>query len=147
MKPALGLLTLAVVVTIGSTSMQADATADEWKKLAGTWNVEAATFNGNDATATFKTAVLTIEEGKYKLVFGGTDAGTLKIDPEKKPKSMTIEGTEGPNKGKTIPAIYEIDGDTLKICYALGGAKEAPSELKSTAENKTLLMTYKREKK
>ena len=110
--------------------MQADSTADEWNKLTGTWKVDAATFNGNDATATFKTAVLTIEEGKYKLAFAGTDAGTLKIDPAKKPKAMTIMGTEGPNKGKTIPAIYEIDGDTLKICYALGGAKEAPTEFK-----------------
>jgi uncharacterized protein (TIGR03067 family) len=143
MKPVIGLL----VVVVFGTIARADAAADEWKKLVGTWKVDAAAFNGNDATATFKTAVLTIEEGKYKLSFGGTDAGTLAVDPAKNPKSMTIMGTEGPNKGKTIPAIYEIDGDTLKICYALGGTKEAPTEFKSTAENKALFITYKREKK
>jgi uncharacterized protein (TIGR03067 family) len=146
MKPIFGLLA-AFVVSLATSSARADGAADEWKKLAGTWRVDAATYGGKDATSTFKAAVLTIEEGKYKLVFGSTDAGTLTIDPSKKPKSMTIMGTEGPNKDKTIPCIYEIDGDTLKICYALGGAKEAPTEFKSTAENKALLMTYKREKK
>src|SRR5687767_3433297 len=101
-----GLLTLAVIVSL-SSSARGDAAADDWKKLAGTWKVEAATFNGEDSTAAFKEAVLTIEEGKYKLVFGRmTDAGTLKLDPAKKPKQMSITGTDGPNKGKTLPAIY-----------------------------------------
>src|SRR5947209_7603238 len=111
MKPAIGLL----VVAMFCATVRADDKADEWKKLAGTWKVDSATFNGNDATSTFKTAVLTIEEGKYKLVFGGTDAGTLEIDPTKEPKAMTIVGTDGPNKGKTILAIYEIDADTMKL--------------------------------
>jgi uncharacterized protein (TIGR03067 family) len=146
MKPTAGLLALAITL-IANASVRADEAADQWKKLAGTWKVDSATLNGADATAMLKAAVLTIEEGKYKLVFGMTDVGTLAIDPEKKPKTMTIVGTEGPNKGKTIPAIYEIDDDTLRICYALGGGKEAPTEFKSTAENKALLVTYKRDKK
>lgn len=141
-----GLFAVAVVVVM-SPSARGEAAGDDWKKLAGTWKVEAATFNGEDSTAIFKEAVLTIEEGKYKVTFGGTtDAGTLKIDPAKKPKQMTVTGTDGPSKDKTLPAIYEIDGDTLKICYTLDG-KDPPTEFKSTAENKTLLVTYKRDKK
>jgi len=141
-----GLLTFAVVLAVGPAA-RADATADDWKRLAGTWKVDAATLNGNDALSALKAAVLTIDEGKYKLVLGNTDTGTLAIDPGKKPKAMTIKGTEGPNKGKTIPAIYEIDGDTLQICYTLGGGTDAPTDFKSTAENKRLLVTYKRDKK
>jgi uncharacterized protein (TIGR03067 family) len=146
MKPAAGLLALSVALA-GYTSVRGDATADDWKKLAGTWKVETATLNGADATAALKAGVLTIEEGKYKLLLGNTDAGTLAIDPGKKPKAMTVAGTDGPNKGKTIPAIYEIDGDGLKICYTLGGGKGAPTEFKSTAENKALLVTYTRDRK
>jgi uncharacterized protein (TIGR03067 family) len=141
-----GLMTFAVVLAAGPAA-RGDATADDWKKLAGTWKVDAATLNGNDAVSALKPAALTIEEGKYRLVLGNTDTGTLAIDPGKKPKAMTIKGTDGPNKGKTIPAIYEIDGDTLKICYTLGGGTDAPTEFKSTAANKTLLVTYKRDKK
>ena len=146
MTRTIGMLAMTVsFVTVGA--VRGDAVADDWKKLVGTWKVDAATFNGEDATATFKTTVLTIEEGKYKLVFGGmNDLGTLKIDPAKKPKQMTITGTDGPSKGKALPAIYEIEGDTLKVCYTLDG-KDPPDEFKSTAENKRLLVTYKREKK
>src|SRR4051794_40819519 len=36
---------------------------------------------------------------------------------------MDITGTSGPNKGKTILAIYEQKGDTLRICYDLSGKK------------------------
>lgn len=145
MKPIAGLFALLVAVATCPTA-RGDAAADDWKKLIGTWKVDAATLNGDDAKAALKDAVLTIEEGKYKLRLGNTDAGTLAIEPGKTPKQMTITGTDGPNKGKTFPAIYEIDGDTLKICYALQ-AKESPKEFRSTAENKTLLVTYKRDKK
>ena len=141
-----GLLTVAVALA-GAAVVRADAAADDWKKLAGTWKVDSATLNGDDTTGVFKETVLAIEEGKYKVDFmGTTDAGTLKIDPAKKPKLMTITGTDGPNKGKTLPAIYEVDGDTLKVCYTLAGT-DPPAEFKSTAENTTLLVTYKRGKK
>jgi uncharacterized protein (TIGR03067 family) len=140
------LMAVSVAVAV-SPSARADATADDWKKLAGTWKVESAVLNGDDATAAFKEAVLTIEERKYNVGFAGTtDLGTLALEPAKKPKQMTIKGTDGPNKGKTIPAIYEVDGDTLKVCYALGG-KDPPTDFKSTAENKTMLVTYRRDKK
>ncbi len=63
-----------------------------------------------------------MNEGKYTLRPGGNkDKGTLKIDPAAKPKRITITGTDGPTKGKTMQAIYEIDGDTFKVCYALDG--------------------------
>ena len=72
-------------------------------------------------------------------------AGTYTIDADSKPKSMTITGTEGPNHGKTFPAIYELKGDTLRICYDLSGAKR-PTEFKSVAGTKLYLVTYSRKK-
>jgi uncharacterized protein (TIGR03067 family) len=146
MKRIAGLLAVFVAVIV-SPSVRGDAAADEWKKLAGTWKVDAATVNGDDSTALFKDTVLTLEEGKYKVTFAKTnDVGTITLDPAKNPKQMTIMGTDGPSKGKTLPAIYEVDGDTLKVCYATEG-KDPPKEFKSTAESKTLLVTYKRGKK
>jgi len=133
---------VALVVAL-APSARADATADDWKALTGTWKVEKATLGGQDMSESLKTFVLTIEEGKYKLL---TDAGTVAIEPDKKPKVMTIKGTDGPNKGKTIPAIYEIDKDTLTICYDLSG-KETPTAFESKPGTKMFLVTYKREKK
>ena len=56
---------------------------------------------------------------------------------------MTITGTEGPNHGKTFPAIYEIKGDTLRICYDLSGVKR-PTEFKSVPGTRLYLVTYSR---
>lgn len=59
---------------------------------------------------------------------------------------MDVTGTDGPNKGKTIPAIYELDGDTLRICYDLSG-KECPKEFKTEKNTKLYLVTYKKDKR
>ena len=123
------------------------ARADDFKDLKGTWKVEKAVFMGNDSTALFGTAVLTIDEGKYTVAFGGMeDKGTLKLDAGKSPKQMTITSTEGTNKDKTFRAIYEVTGDTLKVCYELEG-KEPPAKFESKEGTNTLFVTYKRDKK
>ena len=86
------------------------------------------------------------KDGKYTLTVGKkTDQGTVKLKPSAKPKEMDITGTDGPNKGKTILAIYERDGDTLRICYDLGG-KKRPGEFKTREGTQLFLVTYKRAK-
>ncbi|HEX3147692.1 MAG TPA: TIGR03067 domain-containing protein [Gemmataceae bacterium] len=142
-----GLLFAVVAVILPASLVRADATADEWKGLVGNWKVESATLNGTDSTDMFKTLTLNMEEGKYKVTFVGmNDIGTIKLDLDKKPKQMTIVGTEGTNKDRTHHAIYELDKDMLKICYAIGG-QAAPKEFESKTDSMTLLVTYKREKK
>ncbi len=66
-----------------------------------------------------KTIKLVIKDDKYTVTVGEkTDQGTLKRDTKAKPMTLDIVGTEGPNKGKTILAIYELKGDTLKVTCA-----------------------------
>jgi hypothetical protein len=60
-------------------------------------------------------------------------------------RKITKLVAEGPNKGKTIPAIYERDGDTLRVCYNLSG-KNRPTEFKTKAGAQLFLVTCKREK-
>jgi uncharacterized protein (TIGR03067 family) len=67
------------------------------------------------------------------------------LNPKAKPKELDIVGTDGPNKGKTILAIYEQDGDTLRICYDLSG-KGRPTEFKTKEGTQSFLVTYVREK-
>jgi uncharacterized protein (TIGR03067 family) len=87
------------------------------------------------------------ESGKYKLDFGGQkDEGTFTVDPSKKPAEMDIKGVEGPNKGKTIKAIYKLDGDTVTICYGLGGG-DRPTKFETKDGTMQFLAVYKREKK
>src|SRR5207247_10509674 len=48
---------------------------------------------------------------------------------------------------KTNPAIYELDGDELKLCMSNEpGTNKRPAELASKEGSKLLLMTFKRAK-
>jgi uncharacterized protein (TIGR03067 family) len=79
-------------------------------------------------------------------VSGTFEEGTFKLDPSTTPKSFDLTGTNGPNKGKQLLAIYELDGDNLKVCYDLTG-KTRPKEFKTTEGSQLYLATFKREKK
>lgn len=142
----LGLVFFLAICSFGISQDQKDKTMEELKKLEGTWTVEKAELGGADFPEELRKSVKLIMKGNtYKVTVGANeDEGTSKIDLDKKPKTMDITGTKGPNAGKTILAIYELSGDTLKVCYALEG--ERPTEFKSPSGTSTFLATYKREK-
>jgi len=72
-----------------------------------------------------------VKGDKYTVTVGkAVDRGNVKLNPSAKPQTLDITGTEGPNKGRTILAIYERDGDTLRVCYDLSG-KNRPTEFKT----------------
>ena len=121
---------------------------EDSKILDGTWlPVEAELGGQKFPDEILKTLKLTMSDGKYTVNVGErVDKGTIQLDPTAKPKAIDIIGTEGPNKGKTILAIYELTGDTLRICYDLAGQKR-PTEFKTVKDTQQFLVTYKREKK
>jgi len=141
-------LTAAVIVlgTLLTSAARGDEKA-ELKKLEGTWLPSAAEFGGQKwSDEQIKAIKLVMSDGKYTAtVSGQDDKGTLKVDPNAKPATMDIVGTDGPNKGKTFPAIYELSGDTLKICYALEG-KDRPGKFETKPGTALFLVTYKRQK-
>jgi len=125
-----------------------DAAEKDLKALVGKFRVEKAELGGKDAMPFDKDVKLElVEGGKYKLdLLGQKDEGTFTVDPSKKPAEMDIKGTDGPNKGKTIKTIYKIDGDTVTICYELGGG-DRPTRFESKPDTKQFLVVYQREKK
>jgi uncharacterized protein (TIGR03067 family) len=137
-------LILGVILT---SPVRGDEKA-ELKKLEGTWLPSTAQFGGrNWPDEQLKATKLVITDGKYTVtVSGQDDTGTLKVDGNAKPATMDIVGTDGPNKGRNFPAIYELSGDKLKICYALDG-KERPCTFESKMGTRLFLVEYKREKR
>lgn len=135
-------------VTIVCLLAVATVQADGLKDLNGNWIPSEGQLNGKKAPDDFISALkLTIADGKYTVTVGELkDTGKLSVDASKKPATMDIQAEEGPNKGKTILAIYELSGDTLKICYQLG-AGERPKDFQSTKDNKQFVVTYNRQKK
>lgn len=123
------------------------AQADDLKDLNGAWVPSEGQLNGKKAPDDFINSIkLTITDGKYSVTVGDQmENGKFTIDTSKKPATMDIHADEGPNKGKRILAIYELSGDTLKVCYKLG-VEERPKGFTSTADNKQFVVTYKRKK-
>ncbi len=127
-----------------SLAARSDARDDA---LQGTWLPSTAELGGKSfPDEVRKTIKLVVKDDKYTVTVGKqVDQGTVKLNPSAKPKAMDITGTDGPNKGKTILAIYERDGDTLRVCYDLSG-KNRPTEFKTREGTQLFLVTYKREK-
>ncbi|MBI5766177.1 MAG: TIGR03067 domain-containing protein [Verrucomicrobia bacterium] len=119
--------------------------------LNGTWKPTAAELAGQPMPPpVLKTITLKLDGAAYEVVVEtpkgpAVDRGAVTIDLATKPASMTIAGIEGPNAGKAFPAIYEIAGDTLRICYDLAG-KARPTEFKTRPETKQYWVTYQRAK-
>jgi uncharacterized protein (TIGR03067 family) len=120
---------------------------DDAKAVQGIWRPVKAELAGQPMTdAVLNFITLKLDDGKYEVFVGAApDKGTYTLDSSTRPKSITITGTDGPNSGKTFPAIYELKGDTLRICYDLSGAKR-PTEFKSIAGTRLYLVTYNRKK-
>ena len=137
---------LSVFVLLAPEAL-ADAKADEFQALKSEWTVAKATLGGNNIFESLKVLQFTIhDDGKYTAKLGEMkDEGAFTLDVSATPKSMIIKPTGGPSKDKTLKGIYQLDGNMLTICYDMEG-KVTPMKFESTAENKFLLVEYKRKK-
>ncbi|HTO89751.1 MAG TPA: TIGR03067 domain-containing protein [Candidatus Sulfotelmatobacter sp.] len=109
--------------------------------LPGHWSPVSAQLGGADfPVSQFEGATLQLTKNSYE--FGG-DKGTIEIIRGPLPAQMDIHGKEGPNAGKTIPAIYLVEGDFLTVCYQLGTG-DRPKDFVSPPGTKVLLIHYKR---
>jgi len=138
------------IASIAFASLSAFAADDstDVKALQGSWIPVKAELGAQPLPAeVLKKITLTLTNQNYEVTIVGEqpDSGAWSVDTSSKPKGMTIVGTKGPNSGKTFPCIYDIKGDTFRICYDLSGAKR-PTEFKTAAGTKLYLVTYNRKK-
>jgi uncharacterized protein (TIGR03067 family) len=118
----------------------------ELDRLEGTWRVTSYQLGGRELAAG-SNMLITFKKGEFAWVNAGGHGGKIaRIDPAKNPKEVDYTSTEGPDEGKTLKAIYKLDGDTLTDCFGVAGS-DRPREFASTRENGLSLLTYTRVKK
>jgi uncharacterized protein (TIGR03067 family) len=137
------LLLLLNVGFLVFTPLQNQKAEEDLKMIEGAWIPVVAELGGKPLPEEYlKDTKLVLTDGRYTYI---NDQGTYKLIPAEKLKAMDITGAEGPNQGKTLLAIYELTGDTLRICYDLEG-KTRPSEFATKTGTQQLLVSYKRAK-
>ena len=139
------------LIASGGIGAGADDKADvekELKKFQGTWTFESVEAGGKEESAAeFKGMTVTFAGDRFTVKKGDEviQVGTQKLDPSKSPKSVDVTVTEGLSKGAVMLGIYEISGDTLKVCFDPEG-KKRPTEFKGVSGAQTLVV-HKRVKK
>jgi uncharacterized protein (TIGR03067 family) len=140
-------LLVVIAVVISAAAGLGQDSADDLKKMAGTWKTTLHEADGKTATKDEieKTqGKLVVKADKYDVFFGdkAIDEGTIKLDASKKPRQIDAIT----KKGGTMKGIYKIDGDKMTVCFAQPG-KDRPTEFKTQKGTGQMLLGYERVKK
>jgi uncharacterized protein (TIGR03067 family) len=117
----------SLLCLLALTTQAADDKKTDKDKLQGTWVVTSVTIGGNKidipkelgSTFTFKGDKMTAHDPEKKK----DEEGTFKIDEKKKEIDLTGPSDKDPKVLETVPGLYSIDGDTLKMCFPIKGPK------------------------
>jgi uncharacterized protein (TIGR03067 family) len=123
-----------------------EATRAEMAKLEGEWSMVSGEIDGQAMPAEFaKTAKRVAKGGETTVTINGQLFMKAKftIDPAKTPKAIDYTFTGGPTAGKTQYGIYELDGDTVKFCFASPG-QDRPAEFTTKPGSGRTLSVWKR---
>ncbi len=137
---------LAIVVAAFSAEQNCSAFQHQ-PATDGTWHPVTAILSGQELPKEIRDGiVLKLAGDQYDVrVNGRPDKGTCVTDMSTTPHRMTIAGTEGPNKGKTLLAIFEMpETDKMRVCYDLTG-KAFPTAFKSEHGTTNYLVEYRKE--
>ena len=124
------------------------AAKDDLKTLQGAWvcvkmeregdEIPAESYQGSEAVYEDDRVTLFREGGVFRR-------GLVTLDPSKTPKRVNTWDLGGPYEDQTVPGIYAIDGDTLKLCFSRPGA-ERPADFSTKKGSGLLSIVYKRKK-
>jgi uncharacterized protein (TIGR03067 family) len=142
------LLILSVFLCIAAAPPRIDEAKRELSRMQGTWTMEALEVNGEEVPAKkLMGTTLTIKGDKYVVkVKDNSYETTIKLDPSKDPKHIDTYFPNGTELPKLSKGVYELDGDTLKICRHQTPGEDRPAQIGSWANTNLFVVTWKRKK-
>ena len=147
----LGSLTAIVLGTV-DPAWGDDARTDQ-DKLQGAWQVTEGVSDGRPVPREQLERMKVAFAGEKMSIFPPDGDGrrtvenTFRLDPGKKPAAIDATRAEGGSEGKTASGIYELDGDTLRLCLPARPEKDRPTEFAAPEKSGLVLPTLKRVKK
>jgi uncharacterized protein (TIGR03067 family) len=135
------LLGMAAMTVLVAGVVRAEEDKD-LAKLEGEWTLVSSERDGKKAPDDdLKGTVRTVKGDTYTITKDDKtiSQGKLKVDTSKKPATMDIIR----ENAKPMLGIYEIDGDTQKVCFAAPG-KDRPTEFAAKAGSGYTLSVWKK---
>jgi uncharacterized protein (TIGR03067 family) len=114
--------------------------------LQGTWRLELFEDGKNSKidlkkrTLFIGGALFLVREGE-KVVQGGL----LRVNPARKPPTIDVAVREGEHKDNTMLGIYQLKGDSLKVCFDPEG-EGRPREFAAKKDSALFVASWKRVK-
>lgn len=122
-------------------------------KLQGTWRIVDMVTNGKPNTKNSPAEEADVVFTGDKMTLAAQPSGktflefTIKLNSSEKPRAIDLtKVTEGVGRGKTALGIYELDSDTLKVCFTQDEDRARPTEFKSADGARHVLLTMRRQK-
>jgi uncharacterized protein (TIGR03067 family) len=123
--------------------MQADAPPG----LEGAWIPVAASVSGQElVVAELRVKYLVLDGHDYSIVDRSNqivDRGEYLVNDSARPRTLDIVGRDGPNAGRSMLAIFELENNRLTVCYDLDG-RHRPSNMQGQEDQLLLSITYER---
>jgi uncharacterized protein (TIGR03067 family) len=141
------LLVLAAGLSLAADDNKKGPMDRDYGKLEGTWKVVSLEVGGMKIPPeAIKNSRLIIKGKEFTMKeMIATYRGNFVIDSSKKPKTIDIKFTGGPEKGNTSLGIYELNGDELKLCLTITG-KKRPTEFAAKPKSGHGFEVLKRER-
>jgi uncharacterized protein (TIGR03067 family) len=123
-----------------------DPTKADLKKLQGTWMKVRAIPPGNGEGVS--TLVFTEKHMRYHTPINGMVMEySLTLDARKKPKVFDFTTLTEGFKGAMYRGTYQLDGDTLTICYRMSHQEsDRPNRIDAVGDD-VIISVYKRQKR
>jgi uncharacterized protein (TIGR03067 family) len=122
------------------------AIREELMQFGGVWKMSELVIGGGkqsqEAAASFQ-LVIRGDRWQTKTPEGITN-GFFKVDPTQRPRTIDVVFSDGPEKGESLRGIYELTGDTYKVCLNMAD-EPRPKELVSKPGSQQVLELFKRE--
>ena len=139
---------IAVLLYLGTTQ-DAESIRKDKAALQGVWKVTASASKGEKVPADdLKDLALLFRGDAIHIREGGKTAENFAftLDPSKKIKEIDLTLKVGPQKGRVDRGIYQLDGDTLRICIQSNKDAPRPSEFRSPVGSDLWLVVLQRTK-
>lgn len=115
----------------------------EIEAIQGMWKIVSLEVDGQTMDGAPSAQVVVKGDRFTTVSMGAPYEGVVEVDATRTPKHFNLVFTDGPEKGNTNRGIYELEGDTWRICLNMTGGPR-PGAFATTPGSGYALETLRR---